>query len=423
MDARHARAEVLVTDGKVSRGHDCFVVRSQSGSNKYRVVLDGLFPSCTCADFELVRPQMCKHMQAAQLWLDMQARGEFTPRLKRSASDTPDVKRKSYPQDWPNYNLAATREKDHVQDLLANLTSGLPGAAPKAGTKGGRPAVPLADQAFAAVFKVYCGTSARRFVCDLRSAAERGHMSAPLCHNSVLKALESEALTPILKDLIRVSALPLKEVETKWAVDSTGFATLRYARWYDKRYGVTREEAEWVKAHLCTGTFTNVVSAVDILDQDAADSPQFPGLVSATAAAGFKVDEVSADKAYAGSDNFNAVDAAGGVFYPSFKSNTTGAVGGLFEKAFHYFCLNRDEYLRHYHARSNVESTISMVKRKHGELVRSRTDTAMKNEVYAKFVAHNLCCLVSAIYELGIVPVFWREDEGEPSVIRFPTVV
>jgi hypothetical protein len=48
----------------------------------------------------------------------------------------------------------------------------------------------------------------------------------------------------------------------------------------------------------------------------------------------------------------------------------------------------------------------------------------MKNEVYAKFVAHNLCCLVSAIYEVGIVPVFWRaEDDDMPAVIRFPTVV
>ncbi len=39
--------------------------------------------------------------------------------------------------------------------------------------------------------------------------------------------------------------------------------------------------------------------------------------------------------------------------------------------------------------------------------VRSKSDVAMKNEVLAKLVAHNLCCVIQAIYELGVDPVFW----------------
>ncbi len=30
----------------------------------------------------------------------------------------------------------------------------------------------------------------------------------------------------------------------------------------------------------------------------------------------------------------------------------------------------------------------------------------MRDETYAKFLCHNICCLISAIYELGIAPVF-----------------
>ena len=37
-----------------------------------------------------------------------------------------------------------------------------------------------------------------------------------------------------------------------------------------------------------------------------------------------------------------------------------------------------------------------------GDSVRSKTDTAMRNEVDAKLVAWNLTCLVHAIYELGV---------------------
>ena len=51
-----------------------------------------------------------------------------------------------------------------------------------------------------------------------------------------------------------------------------------------------------------------------------------------------------------------------------------------------------------------------MIKAKFGDSVRSKTDVAMKNEVLAKIVCHNICCLISAIYELDIDPVFWVES-------------
>src|SRR5207245_659028 len=101
--------------------------------------------------------------------------------------------------------------------------------------------------------------------------------------------------TPILHQLIRQSSLPMRTVETTFAPDSSGFCTSRFTRWFDVKYGVTREKAEWVKVHLMTGTKTNIVTAVEILDKDAADSPQLPKLLNTTAAA-FTIGEVDADK-------------------------------------------------------------------------------------------------------------------------------
>lgn len=63
-------------------------------------------------------------------------------------------------------------------------------------------------------------------------------------------------------------------------------------------------------------------------------------------------------------------------------------------------------FLSHYHQRPNVESTVMMVKSKFGDAVRTKTDVAAKNEVLCKLLCHNVCCLISAIYELGIEPVF-----------------
>jgi hypothetical protein len=85
---------------------------------------------------------------------------------------------------------------------------------------------------------------------------------------------------------------------------------------------------------------------------------------------------------------------------------TTGAVGGLFQKAFHFFSLHREEFLSHYHKRSNIESANSMIKRKLGDFVRSKTDVAMKSEALCKVLAHNICCPIQAMHEFGVKPDF-----------------
>lgn len=48
-----------------------------------------------------------------------------------------------------------------------------------------------------------------------------------------------------------------------------------------------------------------------------------------------------------------------------------------------------------------------MMKRKFGDSLRSKTDTAMTNETLCKVLCHNLVVLIHAMYELGIDPMFW----------------
>jgi transposase len=111
------------------------------------------------------------------------------------------------------------------------------------------------------------------------------------------------------------------------------------------------------------------------------------------------------------------VEDVGGTAYLAFKSNTTGGVGGIYERMYHLFCLNKEDYLNHYHRRSNVESVFSAVKRLFGDAVRSKNDTAMKNEVLGKLLAYNITLLVHAIYELGLEPTFGESQADEPPVI------
>ena len=89
-----------------------------------------------------------------------------------------------------------------------------------------------------------------------------------------------------------------------------------------------------------------------------------------------------------------------------FKTNSSATRPGVWNNAYHFFNLHREEFLNRYHRRSNIESTFSMVKRKFGDSVRAKNDLTMCNETLAKFVAHNLCCLIQSCEEFNIDPSF-----------------
>ena len=76
---------------------------------------------------------------------------------------------------------------------------------------------------------------------------------------------------------------------------------------------------------------------------------------------------------------------------------------------YHYFSYNTERFMQHYHKRSNVESTFSMIKAKFGGSLRSKTYQAQVNEALCKVLCHNLCCVIQSMYELGIEPNFWSE--------------
>lgn len=123
----------------------------------------------------------------------------------------------------------------------------------------------------------------------------------------------------------------------------------------------------------------------------------------------FEIEEVSADKGYSSLDNHEAIAKVGATPYIAFKANATGGVGGLFEKMYHYYQFNRDEFLAHYHKRSNGETVFHMIKAKFSTRLRSKGDTAQINEALCKVLCHNLCVLIQSMFEFGIVPTFCAE--------------
>jgi transposase len=411
LDARQQRGLEIAATAKIAKKGGAWLVPSQSGKGRYTVCLDPTEPHCSCPDHE-EGGFKCKHIFAAEYVVQRERNADGSTTVTETL--TVRTVRKTYPQDWRAYNAAQTGEKAKFLDLLHDLCRGI--AEPER-QKNGRPPLPIHDALFAACYKIYSTVSGRRFMTDLREAQAKGYIEKTPHFNSIFNYLENPALTPILRALITESSLPLKAVEIDFAADSSGFTTSRFIRWFDHKYGAVRQQHEWVKVHLMCGVKTHIVTAVEIRDKDASDTKLLPALVDATAE-NFEMREVSADKGYGSLRNYKAIQYHGATPYIAFKSIHTGRGGGLWQKMFHYFQYRREEFLGHYHKRSNVETTFSMIKAKFGDHVRSKTDAAMVNEVLCKIICHNICCLIQESHELGIETTFWAETSPaqEPTV-------
>ena len=307
-------------------------------------------------------------------------------------------------RNWTAYNAAQSEEKTRFVALLADLCHTVP--QPEQGM--GRPRLPLSDMVFAAAYKVYVGFSARRFTCDLKDAYANGLIGNTPHFNSVNRYIANPELTEPLKALVSLSSLPLKTVETDFAVDSSGFSTSRFIRWFNKKYGKEVDNREWVKVHLMCGVRTKIVTSVEVSGWTAHDTNYFIPLVQATAEH-FGLGNVLADKAYLSHKNLRVVEAVGGTPFVPFKSNTvepTKEADPIWARMYYYFMYNRLTFMEHYHMRSNVESAYSMIKGKFGDSLRSKSDTGQINEALCKVLCHNLCVLVQAMHEVGIEPTF-----------------
>ena len=319
--------------------------------------------------------------------------------------------RKTYPRQWREFNLSQTREKAHFFNLLYELCTLV--AEPVKPKRRGRPSAPIANLIFAACVKIYNDVSGRRNQTDLDEALQRGFLSGPVRYNTVFKYLELECLTPYIQQLITESSLALKSVEVDFAVDSSGFSTCRYVRWFDVKHGGTEDWHDWIKLHLMTGVKTNIVTSVEVSRRYSNDSPYFKPLVDRTAH-NFTLREVSADKGYDSFTNRCHALTKNAIPYIPFRNFTQKNriyKGELWMRMYHFYKYHEAEFNQHYHKRSNVEATFSMIKARFGERLRSKTERAQINEALLKVLCHNLCVVIQSIYELGLEVEFIGKDD------------
>ena len=307
---------------------------------------------------------------------------------------------KTYPQVWSAYNEAQTQEKILFLELLHELTSQIPQPKRKGA---GRPSANLGEMVFACCLKTYLDFSSRRSESDIQLTKQLEYIDHIPHFNTILKYLNKPVMKKVLMKLIELSSLPLKEVEEDFTMDASGFSTAMYGQWLKKRL-VFNEHRTFKKAHVMSGVKTNIITHIEVTDGYVSDKTMLEILVSNTSK-NFQMKEVSADKGYLSERNLGIIFQHGAIpFIPFGKhvKQTTENKLPIWNIMFRFFRDNKEEFMRHYHKRSNAESVFSMMKRKFGSYVRGRHSVSQENEVLCKALCHNICVLIQEMFELGI---------------------
>jgi len=75
-----------------------------------------------------------------------------------------------------------------------------------------------------------------------------------------------------------------------------------------------------------------------------------------------------------------------------------------------------EDFLEHYHKRSNSETIFHMIKSKFSGVIRSKKQTAQFNEMLIKVLCYNIYVVIQEVNELGVKAEFKLEEIKELSV-------
>lgn len=329
---------------------------------------------------------------------------------------TQNIERKSYSQDWHNYNLAQYNQKILFMRMLRELTSTVP-ENPQTKMRG-RPFLDKPEMLFCVGLMLYCGKSSRISISDFKIAEKLGLISHTPNFTTVLNYLNRKDIEYDLKDLITISSLPLKQFDDGIiTIDASGFSTSVFERWLDYKWGKEKKckKRIWKKASVVSGVRTNIITSVEITEGYKHDSLMFDDLVEHTANKVKNIREISADMGYSSRAILEKCSSLGIVPYIPFKKNTSGKAGGsyIWSKMYKYFKEHQGEFYSHYHLRSNAESVFSMLKRNFSHRLRTKKEQAQNNEILAICLCHNLCCIIKALFEFGGFEIDFNKSANE----------
>jgi hypothetical protein len=230
------------------------------------------------------------------------------------------------------------------------------------------------------------------------------------CFKTLSNYRENNLLQIVLEKLIEESSKPLSVIEHDFATDATGIRTNLFSSWYSIRCQKEIKKRDHLTVHITTGIKSNVVTALNVETKSGKDNKILREHVDKTSRH-FPIGDWSGDGMYWAKLNCDKVAEKGGKPYFKCKTGKTAWNGKqdghpAWKKMNLENNHDKENYDKHYHKRSNVESTNHSKKMIHGDEVYSRLTSARINEETLRWINHNINILNRAKHEWGINPKF-----------------
>lgn len=358
-----------------------YTVKSQRGLVSYLVTNHNGEWKCTCPDCISHENWECKHILAVKGYI--QRRQEHIAETKTK-------------RDWASYTMAQKSEGELFQIYLRQIVDIV--EEPKKEGKG-RKSVPLADNLYMAIAKVNSQLSTRRAYRAMMEGVDKDYNV-----NGVCIFLNRPEITPILRELLQVSASPLSEIESNFAIDASGFGTYQFNDWTHDKWN-TKQEHKFMKSHIACGVISNIITDAIVTDSTVGDMNVLPTLLDGMTGR-FTPKEVYADAGYLSNANYTAIKKAGAEGFIWFKKNVTGKGCPAWRDAFTKFLTRHSEFVEHYSKRNNVESVFASIKLKLGERLKSKNTVAQINELYCKLIAYNISVVIRMAHTDSVKVMF-----------------
>lgn len=318
------------------------------------------------------------------------------------------MKKKRYPRDEVLYNLAQENEAFFFLDKLPEVAR-IVASKDDLWTGEGRPPKKLYDILVCLAIQHYIGFSNRRSIGIIKLFTQARNIKVDIpCFKTLNNYRNNDRIKPYLRKILEVLSKPLARVEEDFSTDSSGERTSTSSSWYDIRTGKKIKKRDHITVHVTSTKMFNMLVAVDSSTTRGRDNIYFREHVR-DVCENFHVNDWSGDTIYASRENCNTLEEVNGTPYFKLKDSFTARPKSspLWKQMILKHREHPEEYDRHYHKRSNSESTFSAKKRKFGSSVRCKLDIAKENESMLKWICYGFTALARAVYALDIEPTFY----------------
>jgi len=343
---------------------------------------------------------------------------------KIRAREYPYEPRPPVKRDWTAYDMAQTNEIADMLELIRVVVDSAErrqsSSRPPKTRATGRPAVPAADIVKVLMLQSYLGVSNRVAQSVLQLLWRNLGLRKPFSYKTIERGYDERAVADLLKAVMELTNLPVKDLETVFGPDGTGTGTRKPQVYADSRSEqrgkgadgageFPTEDHDFVNAVAVVGAVYKLVATVQSATRrDIGELRFFEPLMRETKRIHPNLERIVGDGLYAVRPCCNLAEELGAELRSLPRRNASLKRLGSDEwvHMLHGLLEDPQGWLRDYFQREASENVNGVVKQQNPQPLRKRLPGRLTTEDFLRWTVYNvrrLCYLVYLV-RLRVIP-------------------